>query len=110
MHPAVSLAKCEPTSARGRATMPPPGDVAEWLGRGLQSLVQRFESARRLIGYRREPQASGRTVSIDRWRPEFYALARMVWLGGIVGAVVGLAVSILLTEVFFSNDRSGRSR
>ena len=24
------------------------GDVAEWLGRGLQSLVQRFESARRL--------------------------------------------------------------
>ena len=26
----------------------PPGDVAEWLGRGLQSLVQRFESARRL--------------------------------------------------------------
>src|SRR5688572_4664367 len=31
-----------------RATMRPPGDVAEWLGRGLQSLVQRFESARRL--------------------------------------------------------------
>ena len=25
-----------------------PGAVAEWLGRGLQSLVQRFESARRL--------------------------------------------------------------
>jgi hypothetical protein len=25
------------------------GDVAEWLGRGLQSLVQRFESARRLL-------------------------------------------------------------
>ena len=24
------------------------GDVAEWLGRGLQNLVQRFESARRL--------------------------------------------------------------
>jgi len=24
------------------------GAVAEWLGRGLQSLVQRFESARRL--------------------------------------------------------------
>ena len=32
----------------GRATMRRPGDVAEWLGRGLQSLVQRFESARRL--------------------------------------------------------------
>ena len=26
----------------------PPGDVAEWLGRGLQNLVQRFDSARRL--------------------------------------------------------------
>jgi hypothetical protein len=26
------------------------GAVAEWLGRGLQSLVQRFESARRLWG------------------------------------------------------------
>jgi hypothetical protein len=25
------------------------GAVAEWLGRGLQSLVQRFESARRLF-------------------------------------------------------------
>ena len=24
------------------------GDVAEWLGRGLQNLVQRFDSARRL--------------------------------------------------------------
>ena len=30
------------------ATMGARGDVAEWLGRGLQSLVQRFESARRL--------------------------------------------------------------
>ena len=29
--------------------MPRPGAVAERLGRGLQSLVQRFESARRLI-------------------------------------------------------------
>ena len=29
--------------------MRPQGDVAEWLGRGLQSLVQRFESARRLF-------------------------------------------------------------
>ena len=32
----------------GAATMRCQGDVAEWLGRGLQSLVQRFESARRL--------------------------------------------------------------
>ena len=31
------------------ATMKVRGDVAEWLGRGLQSLVQRFESARRLF-------------------------------------------------------------
>ena len=30
------------------ATIALRGDVAEWLGRGLQSLVQRFESARRL--------------------------------------------------------------
>ena len=28
------------------------GAVAEWLGRGLQSLVQRFESARRLFSYK----------------------------------------------------------
>jgi hypothetical protein len=28
------------------------GAVAEWLGRGLQSLVHRFESGRRLIGSR----------------------------------------------------------
>ena len=30
------------------------GAVAERLGRGLQSLVQRFESARRLLGHRLE--------------------------------------------------------
>ena len=30
------------------ATVMPPGDVAEWLGRGLQSLVHRFESGRGL--------------------------------------------------------------
>src|SRR6187200_1274300 len=41
------------------ATMRPPGDVAEWLGRGLQSLVQRFESARRLISDSREPRSPG---------------------------------------------------
>lgn len=27
------------------------GDVAEWLGRGLQNLLQRFESARRLQSF-----------------------------------------------------------
>src|SRR5206468_6086459 len=34
------------------------GDVAEWLGRGLQSLVQRFESARRLRTYCALPDVS----------------------------------------------------
>src|SRR4029078_10053695 len=29
-----------------------PGDVAEWLGRALQTLVQRFESPRRLRRFR----------------------------------------------------------
>ena len=28
------------------------GDVAEWLGRGLQNLVPRFNSGRRLSGFR----------------------------------------------------------
>src|SRR5688572_15374917 len=37
-----------PGAVTGAATMAARGDVAEWLGRGLQSLVQRFESARRL--------------------------------------------------------------
>ena len=27
-----------------------PGAVAEWLGRGLQSLVHQFDSGRRLLG------------------------------------------------------------
>src|SRR5581483_3931786 len=35
-------------------TMPGPGALAEWLGRGLHSLVRRFESARRL-----QPRDSG---------------------------------------------------
>src|SRR5262245_11670898 len=36
--------------------MRPSGAVAEWLGRGLQSLVQRFDSARRLLAkHRNEP-------------------------------------------------------
>ena len=33
----------------------PGGAVAEWLGRGLQSLVQRFESARRLFFPQSQP-------------------------------------------------------
>jgi hypothetical protein len=34
---------------------PRQGAVAEWLGRGLQSLVQRFESARRLFAGKSGP-------------------------------------------------------
>ena len=40
--------------------MPWPGALAEWLGRGLQSLVRRFESARRLT---EKPRKSGLFVS-----------------------------------------------
>ena len=36
--------------------------------------------------------------------PDAYAL-KMVWLGGIVGAIVGFAVSVLLTEVIFPNNQ-----
>jgi hypothetical protein len=39
-HPQVFLPKFAPVQKQGR--------VAEWLGRGLQNLVQRFESARDL--------------------------------------------------------------
>src|ERR671934_845761 len=35
------------------------GAVAEWLGRGLQSLVQRFDSARRLFSQGLVPRAPG---------------------------------------------------
>ncbi len=45
------------------ATMRPQGDVAEWLGRGLQSLVQRFESARRLSDH--DPAAAPAAVRCE---------------------------------------------
>jgi hypothetical protein len=35
--------------------MRPPGALAEWLGSGLQSRLQQFESARRLYGNGTEP-------------------------------------------------------
>jgi thiamine kinase len=41
-----------------------PGAVAEWLGRGLQSLVQRFDSARRLVV---ELIGAGREAEIYAW-------------------------------------------
>ena len=49
--------------------MRPRGAVAERLGRGLQSLVQRFESARRLGSRRRK--SSGATVSTGA-NPYYY--------------------------------------
>jgi hypothetical protein len=42
-----------PTEARIRC--PAPGALAEWLGSGLQSRLQRFESARRLYSNGTEP-------------------------------------------------------
>ena len=39
--------------------MPATGALAEWLGRGLQSLVRRFESARRLLCKVPEPDTAG---------------------------------------------------
>ena len=44
--------------------MPRPGDVAEWLGRGLQSLVQRFESARRLVARNGVARLPGGTIQV----------------------------------------------
>ena len=41
------------------------GAVAEWLGRGLQSLVQQFESARRLVSSGFEPGSSRRGEAIN---------------------------------------------
>ena len=54
--------RTSPESGYALARMGARGDVAEWLGRGLQSLVQRFESARRLFG--RCPQGS----RLEVWR------------------------------------------
>ena len=42
--PKLNVAGSNPVSR----SIPVWGDVAEWLGRGLQNLVQRFDSARRL--------------------------------------------------------------
>ena len=43
--PALPTPKPLPTFALPKTT---PGDVTEWLGRGLQNLLRRFESARHL--------------------------------------------------------------
>ena len=47
-----------------------PGAVAEWLGRGLQSLVQRFESARRLAMGLFDRWRRRRTAAGDAWSEE----------------------------------------
>ena len=49
------------------ASMGARGAVAEWLGRGLQSLAQRFDSARRLSGA--SSQSTNLTVQHARMRP-----------------------------------------
>src|SRR5438309_11585955 len=41
------------------------GAVAEWLGRGLQSLVQRFESARRLRRWTPNERAARSAASLE---------------------------------------------
>ena len=71
--------------------MAPRGAVAEWLGRGLQSLVHQFESGRRLFhvvfsivaGIIPLVQASRMRVS-SSWKPT--ETACMLWL--IVAAIV----------------------
>ena len=50
--------------------MRPPGALAEWLGSGLQSRLQRFESARRLLqscGMTRLDPVTGRCESGPSW-------------------------------------------
>jgi hypothetical protein len=44
----TQVQRCRPERGYGGSLRWRGGAVAEWLGRGLQSLVQRFESARRL--------------------------------------------------------------
>ena len=82
---------------RGTAdTMRGPGALAEWLGRGLQSLVRRFESARRLWPLEvRLPLC----VSHDDFErgPGLVSRARQVGRGGDGLAVRCPAVSPLST-------------
>ncbi len=60
-------------SERGRIRFVAIGAVAEWLGRGLQSLVQRFESARRLplrrLQHIRRRKGEGHDRLLDRQPP-----------------------------------------
>src|SRR5687768_14649322 len=51
------------------------GAVAEWLGRGLQSLVQRFESARRLFVRVGRPRVWFRSIR-EAWLPALLGLPR----------------------------------
>ena len=56
---------------RPLATMGARGDVAEWLGRGLQSLVQRFESARRLLAAQDEHLRSQMLIALRSLKGRF---------------------------------------
>ena len=84
-----------------RSHRPPHGDVAEWLGRGLQNLVPRFNSGRRLSGLGRlmqvpnGPLAQGESASLTRKRslvqiqhgpqPETPLPERGFWFSGALG-------------------------
>jgi hypothetical protein len=59
-------ATAEFLDSRRRYDSDAPGAVAEWLGRGLQSLVQRFESAPRLYMPRAQvgPVGAGRSMDL----------------------------------------------
>lgn len=68
------------------ATVMPPGDVAEWLGRGLQSLVHRFESGRGL----RRGRTSGSGPAASHRRCRSAALMKPVGAPVALGTVGGL--------------------
>ena len=68
-----------------------PGAVAEWLGRGLQSLVQRFESARRLSTVRVSSRTlRGLAAMGGTWNPESKCRDMNFWM------YLALAVGVLV--------------
>ena len=68
------------TARRGcRALHAGCGDVAEWLGRGLQNLVQRFEPARHLF--------------LGKWWNGIHAGLKILWPQGRVGSTPTLPIT-----------------
>src|SRR5689334_1156954 len=75
------MARCYPRRKPRNldATIAPRGAVAEWLGRGLQSLVHQFDSGRRLrLRRKRKPRSasspmkkSGARETLTGWRGPF---------------------------------------